>query len=53
MSIGKRLKQWFSGEEKEANPIATETAQERKSMIEGIEELNETIVKRSWFPALM
>jgi len=52
VSIGKRLKQWFSGEEKEANPIATETAQERKSMIEGIEELNETIVKEVMVPRI-
>ena len=50
MRFGERLKNWLSGNDPQPPQHSTEVVEERKNMIEGIEELAETTVKEVMVP---
>lgn len=52
MSFGKKLKSWLSGEDSQPPQQTAEVVEERKSMIEGIDELAETTVKEVMVPRI-
>ncbi len=52
MRLAERLRNWFSKEEPEAPEQRAEVVEERKSMIEGIDELAETSVKEVMVPRI-
>ncbi len=52
MKLGERLKQWLSGDDSQPPEQDTQGVEERKSMMEGIEELAETTVKEVMVPRI-
>jgi len=50
--FGERLKNWLSGNDPQPPQHSTEVVEERKNMIEGIEELAETTVKEVMVPRI-
>ena len=52
MKFGEKLRSWLSGEDDQPPQRETEEVEERRSMIEGIEELAETTVKEVMVPRI-
>ena len=52
MRFGERLKNWLSGEDEQPPQRDTEVVEERRSMIEGIDELAQTTVKEVMVPRI-
>ena len=52
VKLGERLKQWLVKEEDQPPQRTTDMVEERRSMIEGIDELAETTVKEVMVPRI-